>query len=281
MPHFGDILVMYSEERVMTMPLSVFNRYEKKYFIPEALFPPFSQALSAHMEKDAYLKERDSYSILNIYFDTESDEIVRISNRKPRYKEKLRLRSYGVPSANDKVYLEIKKKVNGIVNKRRAAMTLSEAKHYLRSGVPPEHPTYIDHQVLNEIDYIRARYVLVPKLFLAYDRTAYFDRNDSSLRITFDRDIRTRRTELSLETGDFGEPLLQPGIRLLEIKTKDRLPKWLSALLSAYDIYPASFSKYGTEYYKNIMEDHVEGGRIPCLNPYLAAQRIPCCRQAV
>jgi len=50
---------------------------------------------------------------------TQDNQLIRHSVSKPRYKEKLRLRSYGVPSLDAKVYLEIKKKVNGLVNKRR------------------------------------------------------------------------------------------------------------------------------------------------------------------
>ena len=145
------------------------------------------------MELDEYNKNHPFYTICNIYYDTEDNHLIRHSLSKPKYKEKLRLRGYGVPKQEDKVYLEIKKKVNGLVNKRRTKLVLSEAYEFAETRVKPEYKSYMNRQVLNEIDYILKLYKPVPKLYLAYDRKAFFGINNRDLRVTFDTNIRSRR----------------------------------------------------------------------------------------
>jgi hypothetical protein len=207
------------------------------------------------MELDEYNKTRETYSILNIYYDTPDSQLIRASLQKPQYKEKLRLRSYGTPFADSKVYVEIKKKVRGLVNKRRSALPLSEAYRFLRSGVIPEHAKGANVQVLSEIRYILEQHELRPMVYLSYERRAYFGTGQHDLRISFDTDILTRRRDLRLESGNYGEHLLPDGKWLMEVKTSESIPLWLCQMLSEYEIYPVSFSKYGTEYKKYLQEN--------------------------
>jgi hypothetical protein len=189
---------------------------------------------------------------------------------KPEYKEKLRLRAYGVPKEDEKVYLEIKKKVSGLVNKRRTKLVLNEAYNFVKTGKKPELKDYMNKQVLNEIEYILKIYDLEPKLYLAYDRKAMFGREQSDLRITFDTNIRTRRYDLKLESGDYGDRLLESGKWLMEVKAEKNIPLWLSRMLSEYNIYKTSFSKYGKEYERMLINNsNLEGERKICLNQYL------------
>ena len=106
------------------MPIEVFNRFEHKYLIDKHAYERAVEVMDAHMDADPYNKDKKPYTIANIYYDTDDDYLVRKSLSKPMYKEKLRLRAYGVPSADAKVFLEIKKKFNGIVNKRRSDLFL-------------------------------------------------------------------------------------------------------------------------------------------------------------
>lgn len=236
------------------MAIEVFNRYEKKFLIDEKTFNTLSMRLSDYVELDEYNKKNGFYSILNIYYDTEDDYYIRTSIQKPTYKEKLRLRSYGVPDLDSQVYIEIKKKVHKLVNKRRTPMILSDAYHFLQTKEVPKSNIKLNKQVINEILYFLNNRPVMPKLFLAYDRTAYFSNESRDLRITFDTNIRTRRHDLRLENGDFGDILLRDGLFLLEVKAKDSIPLWLVRLLSENKVYATSFSKYGTEYKKYLTE---------------------------
>lgn len=233
------------------MAIEVFNRYEHKYMLDEETFLKVLKVMDYHMVIDPHNTSHKPYTIANIYFDTPDDYLIRTSLSKPEYKEKLRLRAYGVPTIDTRVYLEIKKKFKGIVNKRRTTLTLSEAYGFIASGKPPDVKKYMNTQVISEIEYFLKLYDLSPKLYLAYDRIAYFERDNSDLRISFDSNIRTRRCDLALEAGDYGEALLPAGTYLMEIKTSLAKPLWLCSMLSELDIRRKSFSKYGTEFKKN------------------------------
>ncbi|ASA24749.1 polyphosphate polymerase domain-containing protein [Paenibacillus donghaensis] len=240
------------------MAIEVFNRYENKYLLDNTAYNRFYMELLAHMELDAYNKQHEFYSITNLYYDTQHDALIRNSLSKPKYKEKLRLRAYGTPDQEARVYLEIKKKVFGLVNKRRTALKLNEAYEFVRTGAAPQLRDYMNKQVVNEISYFLERYELMPKLYLSYDRKAMFSKENRDLRITFDTNIRCRRYDLSLEQGPYGEQLLEPGQWLMEVKAENTIPMWLSRLLSEHQMYRTSFSKYGNEYKKMLKNSTIE-----------------------
>ena len=257
------------------MAIEVFNRHESKFLINKTVYKDIRDRLLQDMELDEYNKTHEFYTIRNIYYDTRDNQLIRHSLSKPRYKEKLRLRTYGIPGGCEKVYLEIKKKVCGLVNKRRTKLSLEEAYDFVNSGVKPELKDYMNRQVINEIEYILKIYDLEPKLYLAYDRKALFGRENHNLRITFDTNIRTRRYDLKFENGDYGENLLENGKLLMEIKTEKSIPLWLAKLLSEYKIQSTSFSKYGNEYQAMLLSNRqLKGDRNVCLNQYSAQPQL-------
>ncbi|MFA6948933.1 MAG: polyphosphate polymerase domain-containing protein [Eubacteriales bacterium] len=220
----------------------VFQRVEVKYMLDSAQHSAFMTGIEPYMAADAY----GLSTISNIYYDTENYELVRSSIEKPVFKEKLRLRTYGTAKMDSPVFLEIKRKYKETVYKRRVSMTLAEAEDYLTRGI---YPAARDCQIMREIDYFMKLYRPIARVYLAYDRTAYFGREDSQLRMTLDSGIRSRLDNLSLAYGDGGEALIDGrDYHLLEIKAPDAMPVWLTSLLSKNKIYPTSFSKYGAVY---------------------------------
>lgn len=223
------------------MAQEVFQRYEKKYIITSSQYKRLCRMVSDRLTVDEYGK----HTICNIYFDTDNYSLIRSSIEKPVYKEKLRLRSYGIPSENSPVFLEIKKKFDGIVYKRRTQMTLEEAYEYINGK-----GTEKNSQILNEIDWFMNFYKPVPKVYLAYDRVAMYDKYDPSVRVTFDTNIRWRDDLMGLENGAWGAVLLDGDRYIMEIKIGGAMPMWLSSVLDSLKIYPSSYSKYGTCYSK-------------------------------
>ena len=230
------------------MAIEVFNRYEHKYLLDRDTFKKVIAVMDANMYIDSYNIDHKPYTVSNIYYDTDDDFLIRSSLLSPVYKEKLRLRSYGVPKKDGKVFLEIKKKYNGLVNKRRTTLVLNEAYDFVKTGKAPVRKDYMNAQVVKEIEYFLSIYSLKPKLYLAYDRIAYFSKDESDLRISFDMNIRSRRYNVGLECGDYGQQLLKDGVYLMEIKTSLAKPLWLTHMLTELDIRKNSFSKYGTEF---------------------------------
>lgn len=238
----------------IAMAIATFKRFEKKFIVTREQYERLLPAMLEYMQPDKYCKDGNTYSLVNLYFDNERDDIIRTSVSKPKYKQKLRLRSYGTPESEDAtVYLEIKKKFYGTVTKRRVGMTLGEANAYIYDGVRPSKKKYLPNQVLDEIDYFREITPCTPKIYISYDRRAYFMKDKSDVRVTFDDNILTRRYDLDILHGSYGEPLLEDGIMLLEIKVPDVIPMWLTNLLSEEKVYMTSFSKYGKEYHKYVL----------------------------
>ena len=229
---------------------TVFKRYEKKYMLDKNQYEQLTNVINDHMKVDEY----DKHTICNIYFDTDDYRLIRTSIEKPKYKEKLRLRSYGIPTLDSKVFLEIKKKFDGIVYKRRISFSLQDAYTYLAEGTYPKE----DIQIKKEIDYFISYYRPMPKMYIAYDRIAYFCEEDDHFRITFDSNIRYRRDDLLLEHGTHGDVLLDESLHLMELKIAGAIPLWLVHAMSDLKIYPTSFSKYGTIYKKLFTEGELK-----------------------
>ena len=224
----------------------IFKRIEKKYLLSEAQHEALLRRIGRHLRPDEYGRS----TVLSLYLDTPDHRIIRSSMEAVDYKEKLRLRSYGTAAADSAVFLELKKKFGGVVYKRRAAMTLTEAERYLRMGIKP-----FESQIMSEIDW-SMRFYRRPNgaMLIACEREAWFDEEHPDLRLTFDRNIRYRENELRLDRVSAGIGLLPKDTVLLEIKTAGAMPLWLADALDAEGILPGSFSKYGAAYLRTLEE---------------------------
>lgn len=222
----------------------IFKRVEKKYLLTDELKDALLSRISPMLIPDSYGRS----TISSLYLDTPDFRIIRASIEAKlgghAYKEKLRLRTYGTPRDDTKVFLEIKKKYKGVVYKRRISLTHAAAMEYILGGIKPP-----DSQIMREIDYAMYFYGDVrPAAVVSYERDAFFVRDLPALRITFDSGVRYRSTDLDLREGSVGKLLLSEGLNLMEIKTDGAMPLGLSHALDELNIYPASYSKYGNAY---------------------------------
>lgn len=222
---------------------SCFKRVEKKYLLTYKQYQAMCAGMEPYVEPDAH----SHYTICNVYYDTPDHQLIRTSLEKPIYKEKLRVRSYGVPTGRDKVFVELKKKYEGVVYKRRVTMSAGEAVHTLR-GAGARRPGQIDR----EIEWFMRTYRPGPMAFIGYDREAYAGIENPELRVTFDTNLRGRSVDVDLRAGDHGDLILPRDAILMELKIPGSAPMWLAHLLSDNQIFSSSFSKYGTYYKQQI-----------------------------
>lgn len=221
---------------------NTFKRGEKKFKLDYDSYQRIRKLIGDKMIPDKY----GLHTILNIYCDNKSAEAIQRSISKPVYKEKLRLRCYGVPADDSTSFLEIKKKFKGTVYKRRVELPYKQAWDYLNGK-----GELVGGQQHREIDYLKHRMNLEPYVFVGYDRVALFGAEDPELRITFDTDIRYRYENLDLRNGDCGKLLYKSGVYLMEIKCAGALPVWLTEVLTSEHDFPVSFSKVGTVFKEN------------------------------
>ena len=226
----------------------IFKRVEKKYLLNREQYEAVVKKINKYMSVDKY----GETTICNIYFDSDDDRLIRLSIDKPVYKEKLRLRSYGlVQKDSDTVFFEIKKKYKGTVYKRRISLPLKEAEEYIETGKFSDNA---NSQIAKEIDYMVKFWKIKPKIFLAYERTAWYSTEDANLRITFDTNIRSRYHDVSLRKGSEGTLIIPKDCYIMEVKIPNATPLWLSELLSENSIFSQSFSKYGTAFTNTILK---------------------------
>ncbi len=229
----------------------IFKRYEIKYILTARQKQLVFEAMKPYMKLDQYGRD----TIRNIYFDTGNYRLIRHSMEKPSYKEKLRLRSYRQVGPDEEIYVELKKKYDGVVYKRRLLMPQSQAYDCIMGKKTfPE-----DTQISREIRYFCEYYGdLKPSVFLSYEREAYYDMTGSDFRVTFDENVLYRQEQLSLSEAPYGIPLLQEGMTLMEIKTPGAIPLWMTNCLTKTEIYKTSFSKYGAAY-TDMMRRYAKG----------------------
>lgn len=242
--------------------INVFARHEIKYILTAEQRRTVMRGIKDRMIPDPH----GMSTIRNIYYDTPDYRLIRRSLEKPSYKEKIRLRSYGSPTEDTVVFLELKKKFDKVVYKRRVELKERDAEKYMAGELGLEElkeriAEVSNPQIAKEIDYFKNYYKnLKPMVYLSYDRCAYFSEEDESLRITFDKNIRWRGNDVRLTSEEGGEDLLAEGESLMEIKTSTALPIWLVEVLNQAKARPASFSKYGKAY-EMIAEKTISSGR--------------------
>ncbi len=228
-----------------------FKRYEKKYLLTQEQYKALLDGMNEHMKLDKYGRTTNC----SLYYDTDSWELIRKSIEKPVYKEKLRVRSYSAAEASSPVFVELKKKYDSVVYKRRITLPNAEAQRWLSGAAAGncadqgqlEKLSGSDRQIAGEIDYFVDHYRgLKPAAAISYERDSYAG-TDCDIRITFDRNILARTEGMDLSEIR-GIPLIPEGTVLMELKCPGCMPLWMSEVLSRERIYKSSFSKYGTAY---------------------------------
>ncbi|MCR5689349.1 MAG: polyphosphate polymerase domain-containing protein [Clostridiales bacterium] len=218
----------------------IFNRTEKKYIITQQQADELMPVLLRHMHGDKNGKS----TVCSMYFDTPDMRVIRASIDAKAYKEKLRVRCYGVPTAQTRTFVELKKKYLGVVYKRRFEMTYGDAMAFLVNGEPGP-----DTQMGREVEYFLRFYPGIrPAIDIFCERLALFGNDDENLRVTFDSDLRYRMSRLDLSRGTDGEPIIPANKLIMEIKTSTSMPVWLTGAIDELHIYPQKFSKVATAF---------------------------------
>lgn len=238
----------------------VLVRKEKKYLITEGQKKELLLRLSGVLVKSEHYKS----DVRSIYFDTEQNDLIIKSIGRPEFKEKMRVRSYGIPKLSDSVYLEMKMKVKDeegkIGYKRRMILRLVDFYDFFEGR--KKLTDMEDSQIAREIEYVYNYLGLVPKIFIEYDRESWegaSSEETGDLRVTFDEKLRYREKNLKLEGKAACKKYISPdfpeGTIIMEIKTGVGMPLSLVTAMNECGIFPRRFSKYGNIYKKIVSEN--------------------------
>ncbi|MBQ9196859.1 MAG: polyphosphate polymerase domain-containing protein [Clostridia bacterium] len=228
-----------------------FARVEIKYMLTPEQEMIIESGLREH---GFYWMDFGSPAVQSLYYDTPDYQLIRDSLERPIYKEKLRLRAYGVPGAQTTSFVEVKKKYDGVVYKRRVALPLQDAYSGLNREKLPEEAG----QVGREAIWLVKRYSLIPSAVIAYDRYAWFSEKEPDIRITFDCNLAFREHDFDLTSKAENIVFTRPDQRLMEIKTGGVYPMWLVKLLWDAQARRFHYSKYGYAYQQFIQKRAIE-----------------------
>ncbi|MGN0523159.1 MAG: VTC domain-containing protein [Eubacterium sp.] len=236
--------------------IATFKRYEKKYLISKEKLDSLLPTLLEYMDLDPFCLNGNEYRIYSIYYDTVNHDVIRDNSAGKEYKEKMRLRSYyDRKDPEDKIFMEIKKKSEGVGNKRRIKLKIKEIDPFVNEGIMPDlGDDYLSNQVAKELKYYLTTNKVAPALYVQYDRLALFGKEDKNFRMTFDRNVHTRRSNFVFGESDEDELLLPDDIYIMEIKILGAMPLWLTKLLSENELFSHGFSKYGVKYKRDAQE---------------------------
>lgn len=219
-----------------------FNRFELKYLVPHQRVPEMVEAMAPHLSPDPYSQGPSGYPIHSVYWDSPALTFFweKIEGLKAR--RKLRIRRYG---DSDRVFLEIKQRMDRTLQKRRIAWPLAPV-------AEAEHPEGLDallersdDRIARELLFLRRHYRLRPTMGISYQRRAFFASNGADLRVTFDRRVQYHPVQPSVAAPpDAGKYLLDPGLEVMEIKFGHSVPLWLCKLVASFGLQVVRLSKY-------------------------------------
>lgn len=228
-------------------------RHELKFYLPTSAIAQIRPLIAGHVQHDPYCADQpdQSYIVRSIYFDTEDltfyhEKVDSVENRR-----KLRVRTYNSPHGSSIAFVEIKRKFGRVGCKDRLMLPLEKVDHAL-NGVSPEtvlgdEPSYRDRTVLGKIRYLLNMKQLHPVVLVTYDREAFVGRRDRSVRVTFDRNIRSLLNPTMEQIFD-EDALVQfeDDQFVLELKFDEAMPGWMANLIRKMNLSSESYSKYCT-----------------------------------
>ncbi len=227
------------------MPDLVFKRLEKKFIIDQTQYEDILTTIKSKMEFDPFCVDGKAYRVQNIYFDSINNDLASLSIRRPVFKEKIRVRKY---RDSEVIFLELKKKFDGLVGKRRLVISVQELNNLIEKHELPTRESFLDKEALGEIKRVMNLFKLEPRVYLSYDRLAFFDKNKPNFRIAFDNNLHSRREDFDFNNDSSTFSLLEEGKYIMEVKSVSNFPLWFVRELSKLKVYPRFFSKYGSEY---------------------------------
>ena len=223
------------------------NRLEYKYLVPLSSMDRLRVDLLKYLDHDGYAIKRPDkeYTVRSIYLDTHSYECYYEKMDGIHTRRKYRIRGYNTPEENNQIFFEIKRKYDNFISKSRAGFYFQDLHEILRNN--QNIPSLVDREV-DDYEYFYYHYQLrhlEPKVLVVYDREPFECKFGSQLRITFDKNLRSKSVDTYIQLFDDDKLLdVYRTNFVFEVKFFQVLPQWISRVLSKYDLTRLAVSKY-------------------------------------
>lgn len=228
------------------------SRYEYKYLVHNSLVDNIRAELSPFMELDSFAKKHSNgqYTVRSIYYDSPNFDCYKEKYDGVKIRNKYRIRGYDQPSGESVAFLEIKHKNTNCISKSRAPIYYSNVAKSLDSRQMDDYVLSFSGNGIEKKDAHKFLYYyhlkqLHPAVLVIYDREAFWGKFDTSLRLTFDKKLRSviypSLEELYQEDK---AKITMNNHFILEVKFYGTLPLWIKTLISKYSLDRRALSKF-------------------------------------
>jgi hypothetical protein len=234
------------------------NRYELKYLIDEHCARRVRDFVRVHLRRDRFAQAAlgGAYPVYSVYLDSPDLSLFNATLHGHKNRFKLRVRYYD-HQADSPVFFEIKRRVNDVILKERAAVR-RDAINRLLAGAPASREDLVDptdHDAFSSLHHfchLRHLAQAGGRTIVAYTREAWNAADNDDLRVTFDRAVRgawfndREPIDRALNVGDERRWIHPPlaGEVVLELKFTGTYPRWMQELVASCDLYRVCMAKY-------------------------------------
>ncbi len=225
-------------------------RREYKYLIPQKDIDELRRRILPFVTLDNFAAEGSQYTVRSIYFDTSKLKYYNEKIEGVKIRKKLRVRGYNELGDESIVFLEIKRKYENHINKNRSALkyynlddllSTSDLESYCLTENGFQNSVADGERFLHHIH----KHSLKPIVLIVYEREAYFSKFDSSLRLTFDKNLRyILFPSLDELYSEEDMSFAMPKYFIFEVKFSAGFPGWLQAIIRDLSISRMALSKY-------------------------------------
>lgn len=234
------------------------NRFELKYIIDERRARGVRDFIRTYLVRDRFARPELewAYPIYSVYLDSPSLDLYNATLCGHKNRFKLRARYYDDDPASP-VFFEIKRRVNDVILKDRAAVRRSSAMRLLRGGAPARDDLLDpgDREAYGAVwEFCRLAAALgaTGRTIVAYTREAWNARENDDVRVTFDRKVAGSWYDDALPVGEalrVDRPWVFPPVDngvgvVLELKFTGCYPRWMEELVASFDLYRTCMAKY-------------------------------------
>lgn len=228
------------------------KRLEYKYLVPVEKLDAVRATLLPYTRPDPFMADRDpqEYTVRSIYFDTPWFNFYDEKIEGLKVRKKLRIRGYNQAETNGLVFLEIKRKYTNYISKNRASLKSQDLTSFFQHPNPEDLIVALTENgdELNDARrflYHFYRRGLRPANLVVYDREAYFSKFDATLRLTFDKNLRSSMYPSLFHLFDETRfHFALPRHFILEVKFYHGLPVWVQSLITRFRLPRLALSKY-------------------------------------
>ena len=234
------------------------DRYEAKYIIPRQLVEPIKDFIRPYCEMDKHCaRAGGKYILTTIQYDNPALSLHYAKEWELAHRFKLRVRTYGVPTGNGPVFMEIKRRYFDRIIKSRACIPYDLWKPGILKRHVNELPlkSVTEREAFREFVRLHNEIGAEPKIFVRYTREAYSGIFDHYARITFDSKLCYQPVRDEFDWGANGRFISMDSgmIRrrhdsplILEVKCTEQVPTWMTELIQHFELIRVGNCKYST-----------------------------------